>query len=280
VTRVFRRAVRGEGPLSLDFRIRRRSDGQLRWLEASGTLHGCPGEDSRVVGVLVDVTERRQAESRLRLTVGELNHRVKNTLAAVQSIASQTLRGTGASDPIPVAARSDFASRLLALARSHDVLTREGWTGADLAELVGLALAPHGGPDSPHLTVGGPPVRVPPRFAVPLGIALHELATNAARHGALSQPEGQVSVTWSLEPAPEEGGASWLRLRWREQGGPVLAGPPTRRGFGTRLLERGLARELGGTVTLTFPPEGVVCDIVAPLPAAPHPTAAQEAIFA
>jgi two-component sensor histidine kinase len=264
---VFRQALEGAGPLSASFRIRRRSDGAVRWLEARGTLHRSPEHGSRLLGVLVDVTERHEVETRLRLTVGELNHRVKNTLAAVQSIASQTLRAPGG-EAIPATARSAFEARLLALARSHDLLTRDGWSGVDLGELVALALAPHGG--GPRLQAEGPPVRVPPRYAVPLGIALHELASNAARHGALSVPEGRVAVAWGLHAAPD-GGPPRLELHWRESGGPALGGPPERRGFGTRLLERGLARELGGTVTLEFPPTGLCCSIVAPLPAAAAP---------
>jgi two-component sensor histidine kinase len=217
--------------------------------------------------VLADVTERRRGEQQLRLTVGELNHRVKNTLATVQSLAQQTLRpeagGTGA---IPTNARKAFEGRLLALARSHDVLTREAWTGAELGELVSLALAPHvasGG--TPRHIAHGPPLRVPPHFAVPLGVALHELATNAARHGALKLPSGRVEVSWRVEMPQAEGDTPKLKLRWAESGGPPLTGQPALRGFGSRFLERGLARELGGAVRLGFRPTGVVCEIEAPL---------------
>ncbi len=267
VKRVFRRALRGAAPLTLEFRIRRAGDGDIRWLEALGALHRAPDGAGKFLGVLSDVTERRRAEQRLRLAVGELNHRVKNTLAAVQSIASQTLRAPpGSGGIIPASARAAFEARLLALARSHDVLTREGWTGVELGELVALALAPHGtGGGTPRHVALGPPLRVPPRFAVPLGVALHELATNAARHGALTQPGGRVEVSWLVEPSKQEGIPPMLRLRWAESGGPPVPGPPAARGFGTRLLERGLARELGGTVQLFFHPEGVVCEIVAPL---------------
>ncbi len=268
VKRVFRRALRGAAPLTLEFRIRRAGDGDIRWLEALGALHQAPDGAGKFLGVLSDVTERRRAEQRLRLAVGELNHRVKNTLAAVQSIASQTLRAPpGGDGTIPAEARAAFEARLLALARSHDVLTREGWTGAELGELVALALAPHGasGGGAPRHVAYGPPLRVPPRFAVPLGVALHELATNAARHGALKVPTGRVEVSWKLEPPLRDNLPPTLKLRWVETGGPVVSGPPAQRGFGTRLLERGLARELGGTVQLHFRPEGVVCDIEAPL---------------
>jgi PAS domain S-box-containing protein len=249
--RVFRRALRGAAPLTLEFRIRRAGDGEIRWLEALGALHRTPDGAGKFLGVMADVTERRRSEQRLRLAVGELNHRVKNTLAAVQSIAAE--------------ARAAFEARLLALARSHDVLTREGWTGVELGELVALALAPHGGGGAPRHSAFGPPLRVPPRFAVPLGIALHELATNAARHGALKLPAGRVEVSWRLEPSAKENEPPILHLRWAETGGPPVLGPPAVRGFGTRLLERGLARELGGTVRLRFHPDGVVCEIAAAL---------------
>ena len=268
VKRVFRRALHGAAPLTLEFRIRRAGDGDIRWLEALGALHRAPDGAGKFLGVLSDVTERRRAEQRLRLAVGELNHRVKNTLVAVQSIAAQTLRAPpGGAGSIPLEAKATFEARLLALSRSHDVLTREGWTGVELGEVVALALAPHGtsGGGAPRHVALGPSLRVPPRFAVPLGVALHELATNAARHGALKVPTGRVEVSWKLDPPPREGEPPVLTLRWVESGGPPVAGPPAQRGFGTRLLERGLARELGGTVQLHFLPEGVVCEMVAPL---------------
>jgi two-component sensor histidine kinase len=181
----------------------------------------------------------------------------------------------GAGAAIPAAARLAFQARLLALARSHEVLTREGWIGADLGELVGLALAPHETtPAGRHCVVEGPALRVPPRLAVPLVVALHELAANAARHDALSVPEGCVAVRWRLEPGlPTQ--PAMLRLCWKESGGPPVQAP-LRRGFGTRLLESGLGRELGGTVRLGFRPKGEVCDIAAPLPAQVSAEAASE----
>nr|WP_256476067.1 HWE histidine kinase domain-containing protein [Siccirubricoccus soli] len=265
VRAAFRAHRAGGEALTLEFRIRRAGDGDVRWLEARGALHETPEGAGKVLGVLVDVTERRRTEARLRLAVGELNHRVKNTLAAVQSIAAQTLRGAeGPEVPIPPAARAAFQARLLALARSHEVLTREGWTGADLGELVRLALAPHEAEGGRRWLAGGPALRVPPRLAVPLSIALHELATNAARHGALSVPEGQVTVQWRLLPSDCQDQPPLLHLVWEESGGPVVR-TPARRGFGTRLLEGGLGRELGGAVSLEFRAAGVVCTIGVPL---------------
>ena len=279
VKRLFRRALRGAVPLSLEFRIHRAGDGDVRWLEALGALHQAADGTSKFLGVLSDVTERRRAEQRLRLAVGELNHRVKNMLSSVQSIAAQTLRAPPESNgDVPAAARKTFEARLLALSRSHEVLTREGWTGADVGELVALALAPHsaGISDRPRHVVVGPPLRVPQRFVVPLSVALHELASNSARHGALTVPTGQVEISWKLVPESHDVAATTLKLRWAESGGPPVPGPPLRRGFGTRLLERGLAGELGGTVHLHFHPTGVVCEIEAPL----HPAGTAAAAMA
>nr|WP_304502903.1 HWE histidine kinase domain-containing protein [Caldovatus aquaticus] len=292
VEAAFRRALAEAAPFRAECRIRRAGDGEVRWLEATGAPHRGPDGRVKYLGVVADITERRRAEEHLRLVAGELNHRVKNTLAAVQSIAAQTLRWPPGEVPAAETARAAFEARLLALARSHELLTREGWSGADLAELAARALAPHaGGPqargaDHPRVTIAGPPVRLSPRSAIPIAMALHELATNAARHGALSVPQGRVAVRWTVAPpasaragAGRKGGgeAPVLTLHWEESGGPPLPGPPARRGFGTRLLERGLAMELRGTVRLDFAREGLRCAITAPLAAAATPDQAPAA---
>lgn len=286
VEAAFRHALAEASSLRTECRIRPAGEkDEVRWLEATGAPHRGPDGRIKFLGVLLDTTERRRTEERLRLVAGELNHRVKNTLAAVQSIAAQTLRWPPGDVPAAEASRAAFQARLLALARSHELLTREGWSGADLAELATLVLAPHagareaGGTAAQRVTIAGPPVRLAPRCTIPIAMALHELATNAARHGALSVPEGQVAVRWSVRPPPPPAanaaedartkGAAILSLRWEESGGPPLAGPPVRRGFGTRLLERGLATELHGTVRLEFAREGLRCEIEAPLSAAP-----------
>jgi PAS domain S-box-containing protein len=274
VEAIFRRAVAASAPLHAECRIRRAGDGEVRWLEATGAPHRGPDGRVKYLGVIADVTERRRAEEQLRLVAGELNHRVKNSLAAVQSIAAQTLRWPEDDAPGAAAARAAFEARLLALARSHDLLTREGWSGAGRADVAARALAPHaaakgtapaGEATETRVRIAGPPVRLSPRSAIPLAMALHELATDAARHGALSVPQGRVAVTWSLVPKDPGEGEPRLLLRWRESGGPALAGPPARRGFGSRLLERGLALELCGTVRMDFAPGGLVCEIEAPL---------------
>ncbi|MFC3070534.1 PAS domain-containing sensor histidine kinase [Phenylobacterium soli] len=208
----------------------------------------------RAVGVFDDVTEQRRAEEQQRLLINELNHRVKNTLATVQSIAAQTRRSTGD----PQAAYHAFVERLVALSRSHDVLTREHWRGADLREIVTESLRPFAGPGADRFEVAGPSVRLNPQSALAIGMALHELATNAVKYGALSVPAGRVSVAWRI------GADGELMLTWRESGGPPVT-PPTRQGFGSRLLKQGLARELSGAVTLEYLPEGVSCTIRARL---------------
>ncbi len=224
------------------------------WLSTKTPLRDAGDQVTGLVGVSVEITERKRAEERLRLVIHELNHRVKNTLATVQAIASQTLRGTD------VGVRQAFEARLIALSSAHDVLTREAWLGAELADVVAAALSPHGWPDPARFRVSGPPVRLQPRAAVNLAMGLHELATNALKYGALSAREGEVEIRWGI------GGSDTPRfcLTWTERGGPVAAAP-TRRGFGTKLVERSLAQDLGGTARITFAPEGITCTVEAPL---------------
>jgi PAS domain S-box-containing protein len=209
------------------------------------------------LNILRDHTKARAEEERRTLLLAELNHRVKNTLATVQSIAAQTVRNTGT----PGSFRAAFESRLMALARSHDMLTRTGWDGALLSDIVEQTLQPHDGV-SGRVVVSGPPVRLAPNAVITLNLAFQELATNAAKYGALSAPEGRVEVTWTLRrPRKKE---PIVEIVWRERGGPPVR-PPERRGFGSRLLERGLTQEFGGTVRLDFAPKGVECRICLPL---------------
>jgi two-component sensor histidine kinase len=199
-------------------------------------------------------TERKRIEERLRLMVNELNHRVKNTLATVQAIALQTLRGA---DP---AIRRTLEGRLLALASVYDVLTHENWEGADLDDVVNRELATHG-EKLGRFRVSGPKLRLCPRAAQAIAMGLHELATNALKHGTLSVGSGHVVIRWDVTKDV----VRLLRLTWTERGGPMVA-PPTRLGFGTRMIERGLAQDLCGTVRISFDePEGVTCLVEAPL---------------
>jgi len=204
---------------------------------------------------LTDVTERRSAEARQRLLVNELNHRVKNALATVQAIAAQSLRG----DDISPDARERFMARLMALARANDVLVAEDWQGASLMAIAGEVAGPHGAGE--RFSIAGPPTHLAPQAATAMALALHELATNAAKYGALSRPEGRVALSWTLDG---EAGRRRLELSWRESGGPPAA-PPARTGFGTRLIERGLAGGLKAQVKLDYRPEGLVFTLSAAL---------------
>ena len=217
-------------------------------------------EDGSVSGIFVqgsDVTERKLADARQRLLIDELNHRVKNTLATVQSIAMQTARDA----PSPGAFAEAFTARIIALSRAHDALTRGNWEGADLREILAQELAPYG---AGRVCLQGGPVRLPPRAALSLGMVFHELATNAAKHGALATPAGQVRVAWTTEP-DRETGSRRLRLEWRERGGPAVP-PPAHRGFGSRLIEQSVAGELEGEARLDFEPAGLRCSLTLPLP--------------
>ncbi|KQV58848.1 MULTISPECIES: sensor histidine kinase [unclassified Caulobacter] len=206
-------------------------------------------------GVMRDVTDRRRAEELQRLLVNELNHRVKNTLATVQSVAGQTLRNAIDLQD----ARDALTTRLLALSRGHDILTRESWDGAELSDIAAAVVAAHG--EAQRFVLDGPSVRLAPKATLALSMALHELMTNAAKYGALSNADGQVRLAWRRTKTDA---GERLQLTWEEIDGPPVSAP-TRQGFGTRLITGGLARELGGEVRLEYPPGGVVCEIDAEL---------------
>jgi len=224
------------------------------WLSTKTPMRGADGTVIGLVGVSVEITERKRDETRRELMIHELNHRVKNTLATVQAVASETLQGA---DP---AMRAALDGRLMALASVHDVLTRESWHSADLGEVVASALAPFGGAETCRFQVRGPPLLLLPRAAVALAMGFHELATNATKYGALRMPGGRVSLLWSIAGD----GPQTLFMSWAEQGGPPVA-PPTRRSFGSAMIEGALACDLGGSVTLYFDPAGLRCEIEAPL---------------
>jgi two-component sensor histidine kinase/PAS domain-containing protein len=239
----------GQTRREADYRVRL-PDGTVRHVRAVGDVTAGPdGTALWSIGLLEDVTERRRAEQRQRMLINELNHRVKNTLATIQSIASQTFRG--ATDL--TSARAAFESRLVALSGAHNLLTAESWRGARLDEVAAHALAPFAAEQAPQISRSGPPAWLPAPNALALSLALHELATNAAKFGALSVPEGRVALSWSVNDGR-------FVLSWREEGGPPV-GSPLRSGFGMRLLQRSLARELNGEVALEFLPTGVRCDI-------------------
>jgi two-component sensor histidine kinase len=194
------------------------------------------------------------------MLIDELNHRVKNTLSTVQSIVWQALRTT--SDPKAI--RSSIESRLFALSRSHDLLTRENWRSAGLRDVVQDAMEPFvvAGGRAGRIVINGENIRFPPKAALALGIAFNELATNAVKYGAFSNEVGSILIGWKLEQTSE---GNRLMLEWHEKDGPPVT-PPSRKGFGSQVLERGLAHELGGAVHLAYLPGGLVCTFNIPAP--------------
>jgi two-component sensor histidine kinase len=190
----------------------------------------------------------RQREQHLRIMIDELNHRVKNALAIVQSIVSQTLRSLGLKEASEAVER-----RLITLAAAHDVITTENWSGADLRAIIDLAGQPYFREDRPRFEIDGPYLKVPPQTAIALALIFHELATNAVKYGALSVDDGRVRVQWTIA---QQSTRAVLQLEWREFGGPPVT-VPTRRGFGTRLIERSAAG-MGAEAKLQFQPDGLV----------------------
>jgi PAS domain S-box-containing protein len=237
--------------------VRVRKDGSL--VDLSLSVSPIRDASGKVVGaskIARDITERRRADEHRTLLINELNHRVKNTLATVQSIAMQTLRTTDRSAD----ARVLFEARLSALSRAHDVLTSENWSGAGLLDIVRRTLAPFQSLDR-HIKFDGPPARLSPKQALAIAMTIHELATNAAKYGALSTRDGEVTVAWHIDAAKFPAS---IRLTWTEKKGPPVA-IPARKGFGSRMIQLHLAAELGGDASLEFEPTGVVCTIVTPL---------------
>ena len=249
-----RRAIDERTGLDIEFRTIR-AGGGVGWIELRGRAnYDAAGTPVRMAGVSLDISDRKADEARLKLMFDELNHRVKNTLATVQSIAMQTLRTTDQ----PPQFEQAFRGRISALAGTHELLTEASWEGASLVDIVSRALAPHTtGADGERVRIEGPSVMLGPTAAVTLHMALHELATNAAKFGALSSGNGRVEVSWRVV---REGGSKAVEIDWRESGGPAVT-QPLRRGFGSRLIEQGLARQLKADVRLDFSTEGVACHI-------------------
>jgi len=250
----------GRTDLDLDIHYRRK-DGSEFW----ASLFVSPVRDERGnvlqhFASLMDLTRHQQDQVRCRMLIDELNHRVKNTLSTVQSVVSQGLRKTSAPEVI----RESIESRLFALSRSHDLLTRENWEGAGLRDLVKTALEPFEGVDgrAQRFVITGGNIYLQPKTALALGIAFHELAINAVTHGAFSNETGTILIAWRTELKPE---GNRLILRWQEKDGPPVT-PPSRKGLGARVLERGLPHELESKVQLDYPVDGVVCTIDIPAP--------------
>lgn len=241
---------------SYEYRIVR-PDGTISWVLAHGeAVFEGEGEDARAIryaGTIQDISDRKAAERHQQILIAELNHRVKNMLAIVQAVAHQTFKHVGGE------AADTFYGRLSALSAAHTILTRQSWEAADVGDIASAVLRPHAGDESQIRLSGDEDIRVPPQIAVNLAMALHELATNAAKYGALSSRGGRVDVSWTVTHSDPV-----LHINWRESDGPPVK-QPEREGFGTRMIQRVLASELGGKVSLDFNPAGLECSIEAPL---------------
>lgn len=238
--------------------VAERPDGsRIPFIPYPTPLFDAEGEFVGAVNMLVDITDRKEAEARQKGLIDELNHRVKNTLATVQSLALQTARHAENMEDFA----TTFEGRLVALAKAHDLLTKRHWTGAGLQSLLQDIVAPFDD-DHGRTRIEGPPIDLNPRAALSVTMALNELATNAAKYGALSRPEGSLSIRWQVGA---DAGRQ-LVIDWTEQGGPEVSAP-SRQGFGTRLLQRCIERDLDGEIELRYDVQGVRCRMAMPLTA-------------
>jgi two-component sensor histidine kinase len=236
-------------PMVLEYRIKKADTGEVAWIaRRAQMLLDSDGNPLRMLGTVHDITERKLAEDHLKLLNDELGHRMKNSMTLVQAIASQTLRGT-----TDIQALKAFNQRIIALSRAHDVMLEQKWSSAKMWEVIEGALAAHA--DRARFSLSGPRVDLDPKATLSLSMLLHELATNAAKYGALSVPSGHIEITWGKD-------TSNLTLRWVERAGPVIT-PPERKGMGTRLIDMGLV----GTsyATKSYDPAGFTAEFIAPL---------------
>jgi PAS domain S-box-containing protein len=240
----------------------RRKDGSEFWAALFiSPVRDESGDIVQYFASFVDLTQHKDDEAQSKMLIDELNHRVKNTLATVQSIVWQALRTT--SDPKAI--RESIESRLTALSRSHDLLTRENWKNAGLFDVVNDALQPFTVVDgrADRIVIMGENIRLSPKAALVLGITFNELATNAVKYGAFSNGVGSVRIEWAMKPVLD--GDADLHLQWREKDGPPVI-PPSHQGFGSRVIERGLAHELAGAAHLDYQSDGLICTMRLPTP--------------
>jgi PAS domain S-box-containing protein len=241
---------------NVEYRIRRPDTGELRWLSRHIEFtYDDAGRPQKMFGVMQDITEVKEAQARQQMLTHELEHRIKNILAMVSAIASQTLRNSDLETASAV-----FSERLRALANAHDILTKTRWTTASFSEVINSAIAVL---PTERVSVSGPALLLNAKMALSLALAVNELGTNSLKYGALSNDRGRVEINWTLTPEPDDQVA--LRWTWAETGGPTVSAP-TRRGFGRFLIERVLASDFGGTVSIDYHPTGVVCLLVASIP--------------
>jgi PAS domain S-box-containing protein len=257
VERAITAALAGRARYQVEFRMIG-SDGRLSWISSSGNVVAQPGKPTRMVGVALDVTERKRAEEHQKLLLAELQHRVRNTLAVVRSIIRRTAATSRTAE--------DFAlhldGRISALGRTENLVTRDPRAGVDLEFLVAEELLAHGAREDDQVSISGPEIRLQPRVAETFGLAVHELATNALKYGALAGPEGRIAITWRVEEGKD---GPHLVFEWVETNVRVVSPAPRREGFGTELLERTISYELGANASLTFGPGGLRYTIDVPL---------------
>jgi len=247
-------AMASDGRIDLEYPHRRMGSDEVRWAGFQGQIFfDAQRKPVRAIGVMIDITDRKLAEERQRLLLGELNHRVKNIFATIQAIVAQTLRTA----PEPALASERIQARLLALSSTHDLLNTTSWSGAPLRSLIEAELRPYGLGDG-RIDLAGPAVDLDAETTLAVGMVAHELATNAAKYGSLSQSEGRLSVRWSVD------GTGRLRIDWAERGGPPVTAP-SRSGFGSKLIERSLA-DLDGTAEFDFAATGLRVRLAFPIP--------------
>lgn len=250
-------AIAGRTDYDIEYRIAY-PGGEAHWIQSRGHASYRPdGTPEGIAGISLDITDRKRIEDHRDLLAKELAHRVKNTLATVQSIIRHTLRTSASLKE----AEATLDARIVALAGAHDVLIRDTWEGATLGEVVAVALRPFGSEQAGRFTCDGPTVHLTSRVALAFAMALHELATNAVKYGALSTDSGSVLLRWDILDGV---GTDRLRFRWQETGGPTVTSP-TRTGFGSRMIERALAVETGGTAEIEYDPSGILFTAMAPL---------------
>jgi PAS domain S-box-containing protein len=237
----------GDGITEMEYRTISAIDGKERWIHAKGALVIANDDEQRFVGTVRDITAEKASEAHRRLLVDELQHRVKNTLAVVQSIVGQSLRNVAT----PEEARDAIVQRLVTLAHAHDLLVQTSWTDAPMAAIAEGATRLQGHSSS-RIAIAGPEIKLSAKAALAFSMTLHELMTNAAKYGALANQTGTVDLTWAVKGSGDD---ATLVLHWREHGGPPVT-PPAKKGFGTRLMSS-LAGDLGGLGELVFDAQGV-----------------------
>ncbi len=250
-----KRSYEQQGEYGIEYRIIR-SDGEVRWIESRSFMsYSGDGRPQRVVGVNIDITERKRAEEQLRVLVAELDHRVKNALATVSAVVSRTQDTSGATGDFVAA----LHGRIRSMAATHQLLSGRRWDGIPLSELVHRELTPYA--TGSNTAIDGPDVTLSAEAGQAVSMVLHELTTNAAKHGALSVHDGRVSVRWHSEP---NGNAdARIGIEWQETGGPAVRAPDTS-GYGMEVIRDLIPYELGGTVDLAFASDGLRCRLEIP----------------